>query len=50
MSSMSATFQRRWSFSLGGLTASILFHTTLVVIAIGWITSKDERHGVLPPQ
>lgn len=49
MSSMSATFSRRGSFSIGGLTASILFHATLVVVAIGWITSKDERHGVLPP-
>lgn len=42
MSSMSATFPRRWSFSIGGLTASIVFHVTLVVVAIGWITTKDE--------
>lgn len=49
MSSMSATFSRRGAFSIGGLTASILFHATLAVVAIGWITSKDERYGVLPP-
>ncbi|QAV23640.1 energy transducer TonB [Proteus hauseri] len=49
MSSMSATFPRRGSFSIGGLTASILFHVTLVVATIGWITSKDEQHGILPP-
>ncbi|NHW59292.1 energy transducer TonB, partial [Escherichia coli] len=36
MSSMSATFSRRGSFSIGGFTASILFHATLVVVAIGW--------------
>ncbi|EMR3754211.1 energy transducer TonB [Proteus mirabilis] len=49
MSSMSATFPRRWSFSIGGLTASIVFHVTLVVVAIGWITTKDEQYAVLPP-
>ncbi|MEQ4922641.1 energy transducer TonB [Proteus hauseri] len=49
MSSMSATFPRRGSFSIGGLTASILFHAMLVVAAVGWITAKDEQHGILPP-
>lgn len=49
MSSISATFPRRWSFSLGGLTASVLFHAAIIVIAIGWITSKEEQYGILPP-
>lgn len=49
MSSLSATFPRRWSFSIGGIAASILFHVTLVVIAIGWVTSKEKDNGILPP-
>lgn len=49
MSTISATFPRRGSFFIGGLTASVLFHVTLVVVAIGWITAKNEQYGVLPP-
>lgn len=49
MSSMTGFFIRPVFRPLSGLLLSLLFHATLILIFIGWMTSEIPKVGVLPP-